>query len=145
MRNLTTMNAKILYYTLLLGLTFYPALINAKEAGTNLINHSDFNFNIGADFRVRQEIMDNIPGNPGSIYSLLPVKRSGNANHVRFRPRIWFELENGPFRLYTRFTDEFREHIVKNGARKKTEATIFPTKSYWTIFISKVKGLNLIF
>lgn len=145
MRNLTTMNAKILYYAIFLGLTFHPALINAQEAGTNLINHSDFNFNIGADFRVRQEIMDNIPGNPGSIYSLLPVKRSGNANHVRFRPRIWFELENGPFKLYTRFTDEFREHIVKNGVRKKDRSYNFPDEILLDNLYLEGKGLEFDF
>ena len=93
-----------------MGLTF-------AQDGTNVVDEAGWNFNAGADLRVRQEMMDNIPGNPGSIYSIAPTKRGSNKNQIRIRPRVWFAVENGPFRLYSRITDEFREFPVENGQR----------------------------
>ena len=63
-------------------------------------------FDAGADLRIRQEIMDNVPqcgtGRAGAF-----------RDHIRFRPRVWGELkgdagEAGKWRIYTRLTDEFR-------------------------------------
>ncbi|MBO7721064.1 MAG: hypothetical protein J6T01_01510 [Kiritimatiellae bacterium] len=69
-------------------------------------------FDAGADLRIREELMENIPGLPGGGW-LLKTKRSGFINHVRFRARAWGELrgttENwGEWRVYTRLADEFR-------------------------------------
>ena len=71
-----------------------------------------FDFDAGADLRIRQELMDNVPGLPGGGL-LLRAPRGGFRQHMRFRPRVWGEMsfgnENvGMFRLYTRLTDEFR-------------------------------------
>ena len=47
-------------------------------AETNLVVEAENgpSFNAGADLRVRQELMDNIPGTPGDPYSLNPKKRT---------------------------------------------------------------------
>ena len=69
-------------------------------------------FDAGADLRIRQELMENVPGLPGGGL-LSPAVRGKFTNHFRFRPRVWGELrgvtENwGSWRVYTRLTDEFR-------------------------------------
>ena len=70
-------------------------------------------FNAGADLRIRQEIMDNVPGLPYGGFGAFRFRGSGYRNHIRFRPRVWAELKGdagsaGAWRLYTRVTDEFR-------------------------------------
>ena len=81
-------------------------------------------FDFGADLRIRQELMDNVPGLPGG--GLLPrAPRSGYRNHVRFRPRVWGEFtpdEN--WRLYLRVADEFRWNV-----RPKSHKTTFPDEA----------------
>ena len=77
--------------------------------------HGALDFNAGADLRIRQEIMDNIPGLPGGGL-LLNAPRSERRNHIRFRPRVWGELKldteaAGKWRIYTRLTDEMRWYI----------------------------------
>jgi hypothetical protein len=81
-------------------------------------------FDAGADLRIRQEIMDNVPGLPGGG-RLLRAPRSGYRNHVRFRPRVWGEVKFGEsLRIYTRLTDEFRWNV-----RPKNHATTFPDEA----------------
>ena len=76
-------------------------------------------FDAGADLRIRQEMMDNVPGLPGG--GLLSTSaRGGYRNHMRFRPRVWGEIkfgdeEGGMFRLYTRLTDEMRWYVRPKG------------------------------
>ena len=118
-----------------MGLTF-------AQDGTNVVDEAGWNFNAGADLRVRQEMMDNIPGNPGSIYSIAPTKRGSNKNQIRIRPRVWFAVENGPFRLYSRITDEFREFPVENGQRKKDRAYNFPDEVFLDNLYLEGKGLE---
>ena len=70
---------------------------------------------MGADLRVREEIMRNVPGLPGGG-RLLNARRTDVINHMRFRPRVWGELRletesSGAFRLFTRLTDECRWYI----------------------------------
>ena len=77
----------------------------------------------GADFRVRQELMDNVPGLPGGGL-LLRAPRSGYRNHIRFRPRVWGEIKNEQWRVYLRVTDEFRWN-----ARPYTNKTTFPDEA----------------
>ena len=72
----------------------------------------DFDFNAGADLRIRQELMENVPGMPGGGV-LCPLVRNKFTNHMRFRPRVWGEVQFGSedvgnFRIYTRLTDEMR-------------------------------------
>ena len=118
-------------------------LFASTHDGTNVADATEWKFNAGADFRMRQEMMDNIPGNPGDIYSIAPVKRGKNKNQMRFRPRAWFAVENGPFRLYSRITDEFREYPVENGQRKKDRAYNFPDELFLDNLYLEGNGLEL--
>jgi len=81
---------------------------------------------VGADFRIREEIMHNVPGLPGAPGAVMPRAYKKNINHMRFRPRVWGSLEYEEFTLYTRFTDEFREHLIENGVKRKRRAYNFP-------------------
>lgn len=70
----------------------------------------------GADLRIRQEMMDNIPGLPGGGVLQGRSPRSNYKNHMRFRPRLWGELKSETSsgvkaRLYARLTDEFRWYV----------------------------------
>ena len=73
---------------------------------------ADVAFDAGADLRIREEIMENVPGLPnGGV--LMPSRRGPMTNHVRFRPRVWGEVtgltaDGVKWRLYTRLADEFR-------------------------------------
>ena len=69
-------------------------------------------FDAGADLRIRQELMQNVPGLPNGGL-LLRARRTGFIDHMRFRPRVWGEVKGttehwGSWRIYTRLTDEFR-------------------------------------
>ena len=85
----------------------------AASAATGAVD-----FDAGADLRIREELMENVPGLPGNAPNgpggLLSGARRGRfTNHLRFRPRVWGELKSvtenwGSWRLYMRLTDEFR-------------------------------------
>ena len=109
---------------------------------TNAVASSDWKFNAGADLRIRQEMMDNIPGNPGNDYSVSTAPRGKNKNQIRIRPRAWFEVENGPFRLYTRLTDEIREFPVENGQRRKERSYNFPDEIFLDNLFLEGRGLE---
>ena len=114
-------------------MTFAAAAVTVSSFAqdiTNAVASSEWKFNAGADLRIRQEMMDNIPGNPGNKYSVSSAKRGKNKNQIRIRPRAWFEVENGPFRLYTRITDEIREFPVENGQRRKDRSYNFPQHQF---------------
>jgi len=88
---------------------FAPALADA----------AGLDWNLGADLRIRQEMMDNVPGLPGGGL-VSRAERGGYKNHMRFRPRVWGELkgdagEHGTWRLYTRLTDECRWYVKPGG------------------------------
>ena len=71
-------------------------------------------FNAGADLRIRQEIMKNVPAAAGGVLGRPGVYRGKTKNQIRFRPDVWMELKMGEnWRLYTRVTDEFRYGIVQ--------------------------------
>ena len=80
----------------------------------------------GADIRVRQEIMHNVVGNPGGAGAMMRAPYKKDINHFRFRPRVWGRLDYENFTLYGRLVDEFREYVVKNGARRKDRNYNFP-------------------
>ena len=70
-------------------------------------------FDMGADLRVRHEMYDNVPGNPGGGI-LLNAVRSKYAGHMRFRPRVWGEVkfgQDGTWRIFTRIVNEMRWYI----------------------------------
>ena len=81
-------------------------------------------FDAGADLRIREELMQNVPGNPNG--GLVTDVRSKFKNHIRFRPRVWGELKGdagaaGKWRVYARLVDEFRWNV-----EPKTSATEWP-------------------
>ena len=87
---------------------------------------SGLTFLYGADLRLRQELYDNIPGDPADPFGLYQAPSGKNANYFRYRPRIWGGLGNETFKLYTRLTDEMREYVVKNGKRRDDRSYNFP-------------------
>ena len=85
------------------------------------VSCAGLDFDAGADLRIRQEMMDNIPGLPGGGL-LNPSARGKYKNHIRFRPRVWGEVRgemaNGSkWRVYTRLTDEFRWYVKPTSPR----------------------------
>ncbi|MGN0846076.1 MAG: hypothetical protein ACI4RA_01675 [Kiritimatiellia bacterium] len=86
----------------------------------------DLSFDAGADFRVRQEIMHNVPGLPGDAMSMMPRAYKEMQNHIRYRPRVWTRLDSDSFTLYGRLVDEMREYPVKNGVKRKNRNYNFP-------------------
>ena len=92
--------------TVVRGAACVAAIVAASSASAEL------EFNAGADLRIRQELMKNVPGLPGGgLVSQSP--RSGFIDHMRFRPRVWGEIsalseDIGEWRIYTRLADEFR-------------------------------------
>ena len=83
-------------------------------------------FDAGADLRIRQEIMDHVPGLPYGGFRAFRFNESGYRNHIRFRPRVWAELtgdagEAGTWTLYGRLADEFRWN-----SRPANRATSWP-------------------
>ena len=84
----------------------------AVADSTNVVS-----FNAGGDLRIRQEIMGNVPGNPGGGMQSRAV-RNKSKNQVRFRMRAWGEINLGEhFRVYTRLTDEPRWNITPQHLR----------------------------
>ena len=80
-----------------------------------------FDFDMGADLRIRQEMMDNVPSMQNGMIGRPGVDRGKMRNQMRFRPRVWAELrafEN--WRLYMRLADEFRAGIVQPQAVHST-------------------------
>ena len=98
----------------------------ADEPEVSVPAENPWRLKAGGDFRLRQELMDNLPGNPGDPYSLTPGLRTKNRNQFRLRPRVYLEIGKGPLTLYTRLADEFREYPVHNGQRRDDRAYTFP-------------------
>lgn len=101
----------------------------ACSAQTNAVTttvNDGLSFDAGADLRVRQEIMHNVPGLPGDPGAMMPRAYKEAQNHVRYRPRVWSRLDSERFTLYARIVDEMREHIVENGTRRKDRSYNFP-------------------
>ena len=98
----------------------------APEAVVQESGDSGLSFNAGADLRIRQEIMDHVPGLPNGGFGAFRFRESGYRNHIRFRPRVWAELrgdagEAGAWLLYGRIADEFRWNY-----RPKNRTTSWP-------------------
>ena len=104
-------------------LQLHRAMSFAVVASAVFLSHADTNavsFDAGADLRIRQEIMKNVPGTPGGGV-LSPVARNKSKNHMRFRARVWGELSLGEhFRLFSRFTDEPRWNVTPQNTRACT-------------------------
>ena len=97
----------------------------------------------GADFRIRQEIMDNLPGLPGGgPYAMTATERVKFRNQIRMRPRAWLSFGSGPFRLYTRLADEFREYPTVNTPRKERKYN-FPDEVFLDNLYLDGSGLEI--
>lgn len=70
---------------------------------------STLDWDAGADLRVRQEMIDNLP--------MAYPRVMGNQSYLRIRPRVWGQVKNEDFKLYLRLTDEFREYFQPRGSR----------------------------
>lgn len=83
---------------------------------------ADIDFNAGADLRIRQEIMENIPGLPGG--GRAGAFAAGKyANWMRFRARAWGEISGvtpneSTWRLYARLADEPRWYVAPSEPHK---------------------------
>ena len=99
------------------------------------------NIELGADFRIRQEIMGNLPGLPGDEYSQTPSVRAKSRNQLRMRPRAWVELNAGPFRLYSRIADEFRYFPVV-GTSRRSQPYYFPDEVFLDNLFLEGRGLE---
>ena len=108
------------------------ALACSALAGTNDVPvleepvDSALQANAGADVRIREEIMHNVPGLPGAPGAMMPRAYKKNLNHLRVRPRVWGQLDYEEFTLYGRLVNEFREHFIENGVKRKRRAYNFP-------------------
>lgn len=96
---------------------------------SNLIIASALAFDAGADLRIRQEIMENVPGNPGGGL-MSTAERGKTKNHMRFRPRVWGEIkldteDSGTWKIFARVADEFRWNV--NYTNRSNE---FPDELY---------------
>lgn len=103
---------------------------------------ADVEFNAGADLRIRQEIMDNVPCLPNGGRACGPVAASKYKNHMRFRPRVWGEIKGttqseATWRLYTRLTDEMRWYV----APSKPRPYAFPGEVILDNLFLEAKGL----
>lgn len=109
---------------------------HAEEEGTDGVK-----FNAGADFRLRQEIMANLPGLPGDAYSQTPSVRAKSRNQLRMRPRVYFSAESGPFTLYARIADEFRHYPTLDVSRH-SRAYYFPDEVFLDNLYLEGRGLE---
>ena len=115
-------------------------LIRASVASVSLIAtfvaSAEISFDAGADLRIRQEIMHDVPGLPGGgLLSRAPYGKT--KNHFRFRPDVWTELKAGEnWRFYLKLTDEFRANIAP-----KNHSTTFPDEIIVDNLFLEGKGL----
>ena len=111
-------------------------LVLAAAAVAAHAEESPFSVDFGADLRVRQEIMDNVPGLPGGGL-LSRVPHGSYKNHMRFRPRVWGEISHADgWRIYTRVADEFRWNVKPRG-----RAYAFPDEMVLDNLFFESKGI----
>ncbi len=115
-----------------------PATTNVSPEGVVQEDSSGWAFDAGADLRIRQEIMHNVPQLPGGGMIGRPgVSRGKTKNHIRFRPRVWAEVKAGEkWRLYGRLNDEFRAGLVQS-----SHATTWPGEVVVDNLFLEGKGL----
>lgn len=117
---------------------FACAMAYGEEAPEGVeIEPSAFVFNAGADLRIRQEIMHNVPTLPYGVLGRPGVYRGKTKNQLRFRPDVWAELKMGDqWRFYARVNDEFRAGLVQ-----KTHNQTFPGEAVIDNLYLEGKGL----
>jgi hypothetical protein len=77
--------------------------LSQAQANTPVPEGKELSWDAGGDFRVRQEMWDNMPR--GAV-------QSHNESYFRMRTRIWGKVENEDFTIYGRVADEFREYVT---------------------------------
>ena len=102
----------------------------------NLLFASALAFDAGADLRIRQEVMHNVPGLPGGgLLSRSPYGKT--KNHMRFRPDVWAEVKAGDdWWFFVKLTDEFRANLVQ-----KSHSNTFPDELIVDNLFLEGKGL----
>ena len=91
----------------------------ATSGATNLT------FNVGADERIRHEIVNGLPRGGRSGRGV-----ADGTNWIRFRTRTWGFVEGERFRLYGRFGNEFRLYPTESGPSGSTRNWRFPDELY---------------
>ena len=109
---------------------------NAEDGSANV------KFDAGADFRIRQEVMRNLPGLPGDEYSQTPSARAKSRNQIRMRPRVYASLSAGDFTVYARLADEFRFFPTVDAPRR-SKAYYFPDEVFLDNLYLEGKGLEI--
>ncbi len=91
---------------------------------------SPFRVDVGADLRIRQEMMKNIPGFPNAgPDAMTRTARTKYKNHIRFRPRAYLSLAAGDWTVMTRVADEFRLYPTLHTPYRES-AYRFPDELY---------------
>ena len=103
--------------------------------GTILLLATLAGFDFGADLRIRQEIMQNVPqANSGEA--------GGYRNQMRYRPRVWGEAfgdagDAGKWRFKARLVDEFRWNVHPYSAK-----TAWPGEVIFDNLFIEGKGID---
>ncbi len=98
-----------------------PVAVKPAEAAGGL------DWDGGADLRVRQELIDNLPMINGRVMA--------NQSYLRIRPRVWGQVKNEDFKLYIRATDEFREYFqVRNNKNYQTPDEVLIDSLYLDLY-----------
>lgn len=118
-----------------------PAVFGQMPAGeavpVEFHPESEFKIDFGADLRVRQEIMHNVPQAENGVLGRPGVSRGKTKNMFRIRPDVWVDIRfNDAWRLYARIVDEFRAGIVQ-----KTHNQTFPCEAIFDNLYIEGKGL----
>ncbi len=98
------------------GAAVKPPAENKPAAAAEAVKPADkssLSWDGGGDVAVRQEVIRNLPKLHGVLWP--------EQNWIRVRSRVWGEVKNEDFKLYTRFTDEFRE-VFKPQSSRNAEA-----------------------
>ena len=101
----------------------------AKPAAADLAKPADKKgvaLNAGADLRVRQEVLGNMPRTGGSE---MPLQ-----NYIRFRPRAWGEVKDEDFKLYTRVADEMRYYVNPSTSNYRWPDELFLDNLYLDLY-----------
>ncbi len=113
-----------------------PAVFAASE------EESPFRVEVGADIRIRQEMMKNIPGYPhAGSDAMTRAARTKYKNHIRFRPRAFLSLAAGDWTLMTRVADEFRLYPTLHTPYRES-AYHFPDELYLDNLYLDGRGLD---
>ena len=79
------------------------AVVEGAKPGAQALNWDG-----GADLRIRQEVLGNMPERNNTF---MP-----NQNYIRYRPRVWGAVKNEDFKLYMRVADEMRSYTTPEGS-----------------------------